>query len=134
MKLRFLREKQGSTTLEFVSLLPIVALMSMVIWQMAVFTMAVMDTQSFVREEVRVAADDGDAKKAEKRGEKSFPQTDNVKLASYQVKKIEKEEKKDKQGVKRSYMEVTAKIKVKILFLSIAPIEYSYKAQSRIID
>ncbi|SDY12483.1 hypothetical protein [Thermoactinomyces sp. DSM 45892] len=83
---------------------------------------------------IRIAADDGDAKKAEKRGEKSFPQTDNVKLASYQVKKIEKGEKKDKQGVKRSYMEVTAKIKGKILFLSIAPIEYSYKAQSRIID
>lgn len=87
-----------------------------------------MDTQSFVREEVRIAADEGDTEEAEKRGAKLFPKTENVTLASYQVKKVEKEDKKG------SYMEVTAKINIRILFFSISPIEYSYTAQSPILN
>ncbi|OYD06320.1 hypothetical protein [Paludifilum halophilum] len=88
---RLFREKKGGITVEFVAILPLILLIALFTWQIAVSGMAIMETENILRDEARYAATTGKLKQAEQSGKDSFESTDYYHLESFQVKKEKKE-------------------------------------------
>lgn len=114
--------RKGAATLEFVTVLPLVILMCLVVWQLVVAGMAVLEAQSVLKKGVRLAASSGNAKEAEKKGRLSFQESDYYSLDSYQV------EIKDQRATAK------AKVKIKVLFMSSSPFTYTSSAKTPIYD
>lgn len=105
-------QRKGSVTLEFVVLLPLFILLSLIAWQLFLSGMAVIDTHAAVRDAVRVASTTGDTNEAEEKGKDSFGQSRGYKLKRLDVK-IE-----DGEAIAK------AKVEIPILFMASKPITY----------
>lgn len=117
-----LQNQQGSVTLEYIMILPLVFIMCLFIWQFIVAGMAVWETQYLVREGIRQAASDRDVEKEEERGKKAFPSDGNFRLKDYKV------QMKDGQVIATAITEIDA------VFLPLQPFEYTYTAKTPLID
>lgn len=122
LKRLILKGRKGAVTLEFVTVLPLVILMCVFVWQLIVAGMAVLEAQGVLKEGVRMAASSGNAKEAERKGRSSFQGSDYYSLDSYKV------EIKDQKAIAK------AKVKIKILFMSSAPFTYSSSAKTPIYE
>ncbi|SDW87945.1 Murein DD-endopeptidase MepM and murein hydrolase activator NlpD, contain LysM domain [Marininema mesophilum] len=111
-----LRQREGAATVEFVTILPLTLILSFVIWQFAIFGLAIMDTHSAIRDAVKVASLTGDAELAEKEGTSSFGKSEGYKLKKLKVK--------IKNG------EVTAKANTDIPILFMDTKAYTYSSDS----
>lgn len=86
--------KKGGITVEFVTILPLCLLIALFIWQMAVSVMAIMETETLLRDEARLAATTGNLKQAEKRGKESFDNTRYYQLDSFKLKEYQDQREK----------------------------------------
>ncbi|SEN58600.1 hypothetical protein [Lihuaxuella thermophila] len=82
-----------------------------------------MDTQTLVREGVRLAASSGDAKAEEKRGKASFDPAGRYYLESYQVK-IE-----DGQAIAKAETKIEA-----VFWRELPPFTYQFEARAPVIQ
>lgn len=114
--------RKGSVTLELITIIPLVVLMCLVVWQFVVAGMAVSETQSMLKDTVRYAALTGDEKKAKKKGQDSFSKSNHYYLHSLNVK------------IEKGKAKATAKTKIKFVFFSLPPFTYESKAQAPVID
>ncbi|MFC7443317.1 TadE/TadG family type IV pilus assembly protein [Laceyella putida] len=112
---------KGSVTLEFIVVIPLVIFMCLFVAQFVVAGMAVLETQHFVKDGVRLAASSGKPKKEEERGKKEFGNSHNYWLSSYKVKI------KDEQVV------ASADTKIRCIFLPIEPFTYHYSTKTPVI-
>lgn len=106
------RSKKGSATLEFLSILPLVVLMCLLIWQFVVAGVAVMDSQSLVSEAVRHVSTSKDKKEAKKRALKNFGDS-----SYYDIERFKVEIKGDQAVAK-------VETKIKLVFWSYPAISY----------
>ncbi|PRZ13273.1 TadE-like protein [Laceyella sediminis] len=117
------RKRKGSATLEFITIIPLVFFMCLVVWQFFVAGMAVMETQSLVKEGVRLTASSGKPEKEEARGKKVFPNTEDYHLSSYEVK------------IKDGQVIAKAKTEIDIVFLpGSSSVSFETKAKSPVIN
>lgn len=89
-----IKQKKGGITVEFVTILPLCLLIALFIWQMAVSVMAIMETETLLRDEARLAATTGNLKQAEKRGKESFDNTRYYQLDSFKLKEYQDQREK----------------------------------------
>jgi Flp pilus assembly protein TadG len=117
-----LKERSGSSTVEFVLVIPFFLLMALVVWQFAVAGLAVLDTQAALRDAVRVAAIEKDPGAAIQQAKASFGKSGAYR-ASFDVN----------IGSDRAI--VTAKTEVDIVFLSgLPPITFTRSAVAPVLD
>lgn len=87
-----LSSQKGSATLEFLTILPVVLLLSLVVWQFFVAGLAVMDAQSLVSEAARYASlDQEEAEEAKEKALKKFGDSSYYNIKNFEVE-IEDEE------------------------------------------
>ena len=106
------KQRKGSVTLEFVILLPLFILLSLVAWQLFLSGMAVIDAHAAVRDAVRVASTTGDTDQAEEQGKNSFGQSGSYKLKRMEVKIVNDE------------AIAKAEVEIPILFMASKPITF----------
>lgn len=114
--------RKGAVTIEFVTVLPLVILMCLFVWQLVVAGMAVLEAQSVLKKGVRLAASSGNAKEAESKSRSSFQASDYYSLDSFEV------EIKDQRAIAK------AEVEIKFLFMSAPSFTYSSSAKTPIYD
>lgn len=105
--------RKGSATVEFISVLPLVILMCLVVWQFVVAGMAVLETETLLSNWSRLAASSGELEEMEKQGREDFEPTGYYRLKSFEMKE------KDDQII------VEAKTEIDLLFLPSTTVTYS---------
>jgi Flp pilus assembly protein TadG len=119
---QMISNRKGAATIEFVLILPMIVMLSLVVWQMAIAGMAVMDTKSALSDAVRVAAVTGDKEKAKEQALNSFGVSKD-----YRIKQFDIEFEEDKVIAK-------AKTQIDVLFMDSSPFEITRKAEAPLID
>lgn len=120
-----IKQKKGGITVEFVTILPLCLLIALFIWQMAVSVMAIMETETLLRDEARLAATTGNLKQAEKKGKKSFDNTRYYQLDSFKLK--EYKDQREKRIV------ASAVTKIQVVFIPSQSFEYKSTKDTVII-
>lgn len=120
-----IKQKRGGITVEFVTILPLCLLIALFIWQMAVSVMAIMETETLLRDEARWAATTGNLKQAEKRGKDSFDNTTYYQLDSFKLK--EHKDQREKRIV------ASAVTKIQVVFIPSQSFEYKSTKDTVII-
>lgn len=116
------RFRKGSATLEFITILPLVFMMCLFVWQFVVAGMAVMETQTLVKEGARLAAQSGDADREEKRGLEAFPATRDYRLISYRVQ------------IRDGQATASAETEIDAVFLPLPSFKYTTSAKAPVIQ
>lgn len=117
-----LKSRKGASTTEFIVILPLFFLLSLVVWQLVVAGMAVMDVQAALRDAVKFAALKGDEEKAEDQLKTSFGQNSQYSLKKYDID-IEGEEVIGK-----------AEIEIPIIFTEgMSPITYETDSKAPVL-
>ncbi|MBD1372422.1 pilus assembly protein [Hazenella sp. IB182357] len=114
--------RKGSATLEFITMLPLVFFMCLFVWQFVISGMAVMETQTLVRDGVRLVSYSKNVGQEEKRGKKSFDATKDYRLIHYEVK------------VKDGIAKAKATTRIEIVFYPTQSFQYDFEAASPIIE
>lgn len=115
--------KRGSATLEFIMVIPFVILMCLVVWQFAVAGLAIVETQSVLKDAVREAASQNDPEKAEERTRERLNQSSHhFELQSVDIK------------VKEEQVTANSKIKIYFVFLDGAGFSYRNSASAPVIQ
>jgi Flp pilus assembly protein TadG len=117
-----LKARKGSVTIEFVFLIPLFIFMALFLWQVALAGLAVIQTESALRDAVRVAAVTGDVNKARQQAYSSFGSSANYNLSKVNVSI------NDDQAV------ATATTEIHLLFLKSQSISYTDSARAPVID
>lgn len=120
-----IKQKKGGITVEFVTILPLCLLIALFIWQMAVSVMAIMETETLLRDEARLAATTGNLKQAEKRGKDSFDNTTYYQLDSFKLK--EHKDQREKRIV------ASAVTKIQVVFIPSQSFNYKSTKDTVII-
>ncbi|PTM54769.1 peptidoglycan DD-metalloendopeptidase family protein [Desmospora activa] len=113
--------KKGASTVEFVIILPLFILMTMVLWQAVVLGKGIMDTQAALRDAVRVAATTGDAEKGKEQGEESFGDWGNYQMKNFTVE------------IDNNEAVAKAETEIPILFMKSTPYTYTSEAQAPVV-
>lgn len=113
----YFQSKKGSATLEFLSILPLVVLMCLLVWQFVVAGVAVMDSQSLVSEAVRYASTTHNEKEAKKQALKKFGDSGYHEIKHFQIK-VEKGQ-------------AIAKVETKIKLVFLRDLAFSYKTMKK---
>jgi Flp pilus assembly protein TadG len=116
------KERTGSSTVEFVLVIPFFLLMALFVWQFAVAGLAVLDTQAALRDAVRVAAVEKDPGAAIQQAKASFGKSGAYR-ASFNV------------SIGSEQAVVTARTEVDIVFASgLPPITFTRSAVAPVLD
>ncbi|MFC7443316.1 peptidoglycan DD-metalloendopeptidase family protein [Laceyella putida] len=117
------RHRKGASTTEFVVILPLFFLLSLVVWQLVEAGMAVLETQAALRDAVKIASTTGDEEKAQDQFKLSFADRERVEIEKLEIK-IEDDEVK-----------ALAKVKIPVIFDSdLAPITYESKSKAPVLQ
>ncbi|SEN63002.1 TadE/TadG family type IV pilus assembly protein [Lihuaxuella thermophila] len=115
--------KKGSSTIEFVIILPLFIMMFMVVWQMALAGMAVLDTQAALRDAARVAANSGDVNKGRAQLLSSFGTSDHYRLKNYSI------------NISGDKVVAKAQTEIEVLFMGgLAPFTYNKSVEVPVLD
>ncbi|SFS85903.1 M23 family metallopeptidase [Marininema halotolerans] len=117
-----LRNRKGAASVEFVTILPLVLLISMAVWQFAIFSLAIMDTHSAIRDAIKVASVTGDVKTARKEGISSFGKSNAYKLKKLSVK------------VNHGEVTVSANTNIPIIFVNSKAFTYSSDSDAPVLN
>jgi hypothetical protein len=95
--------------------------MCLFVWQFVVAGMAVLETETLVKEGARQAARSGSAEREEKRGKEAFRNTGDYRLLSYRVK------------IRDGQAEVHAETEIDAVFLQLPSFRYHASAKAPVI-
>lgn len=118
---RNMGSRRGSVTVEFVSIIPMIVLMSMFIWQVVIAGMAVMKTQTALQDAVRIASITEDLEEAQQKGLQSFGDSSSYKLQNLEV------------NLDEDRAVATASTKIELIFMSSRTLSYSETAQAPVM-
>ncbi|MFC4075474.1 M23 family metallopeptidase [Salinithrix halophila] len=114
--------RKGAATVEFVSILPLALLISLALWQLVIFGVAIMDTHSAIRDAVKIASTTGDVDLAEEEGKASFGKATGYKLKSLKVK------------IENHQVKVRAKTDIPFLFMNTSAYTYSGGSEAPLLN
>lgn len=113
------RHRKGASTTEFVVILPLFFLLTLVVWQLVEAGMMVLNTQAALRDAVKIASTTGDEEKAKDQFKHSFGDSEQV---DFDIE-IEGDEVK-----------ALAKVEIPILFdRDLAPIHYESESTAPVL-
>lgn len=116
------RSRKGGVTVEFVTMLPLMVIVALLLWQAAVSVMAIMETESMIRDQGRLAASGDSLKEAENRGKESFRDTDYYYLESFKLKKED------------DNIIATAETRIRVVFIPSGDFAYTSEKKNVIIQ
>ncbi|MFD1424529.1 peptidoglycan DD-metalloendopeptidase family protein [Laceyella tengchongensis] len=117
------RYRKGASTTEFVVILPLFFLLSLVVWQLVEAGMAVLETQAALRDAVKIASTTGDEEKAKDQFKLSFVDRKRVEIEKLEIN-IEDDE-----------VSALAKVKIPVIFdQNLAPITYESKSKAPVLQ
>ena len=117
-----LKSRKGASTTEFIVILPLFFLLSLIVWQLVVAGMAVMDAQAALRDAVKFAALKGDEKKAEEQLEASFGENSQYTLKKYDI------------DIKDGEVTGKAEVEIPIIFMDgMSPITYETDSKAPVL-
>jgi hypothetical protein len=117
----FDRFRKGGVTVEFVTIFPLMVMLALLIWQATVCVLAIMETESMLRDEGRYAATMGNLREAEKRGKQSFTDSEYYQLDSFVL---------EREG---RHIVATAVTRIKVVFIPSQDFTYESTKKSVII-
>lgn len=115
-------QKKGSVTIEFVLIIPLFVMMAMVIWQFAIAGLAVINTQSALRDAIRVATVTHDINAARKEAYKSFGYASDYRLKNVEIQ------------IGHDNVIAKATTEIDILFMKSNSFHYKRTAQAPLVD